>query len=188
MGQGAFTTRDLTPQNTGEIRPQAGPDDFLARLQGMMPAPVLAKPTSGASNVPRETPPRATPPADGLSALARMTRKPAPAPRNDVPAVPAPSFVPGKPGAPKSGMTIHQIMKDPDVLTTVQSVVQEFEQSNPGRMLKGPHIRTGLDAKGLAVSNAQAAKIAKRIKDEHDKLVRQQVMSYTGKAAKKVMG
>jgi len=85
-------------------------------------------------------------------------------------------------------MTIHQIMKDPDVLTTVQSVVQEFEQSNPGRMLKGPHIRTGLDAKGLAVSNAQAAKIAKRIKDEHDKLVRQQVVSYHGKAAKKVMG
>lgn len=182
MGQGAFTTRDLTPQNTGEIRSQQGPDDFLARLSRLSstPSPRVAS---------RETPP----PTDGLSALARMTRKPAaqeqvPTPRNDVPAAPAPSFVPGKPGAPKSGMTIHQIMKDPDVLTTVQSVVQEFEQSNPGRMLKGPHIRTGLDAKGLAVSNAQAAKIAKRIKDEHDKLVRQQVVSYHGKAAKKVMG
>lgn len=185
MGQGAFTTRDFAPEMTGEIRAQPGPEDFLARLQQLAP---VVKPPVPPAPVSHET----RPPSGGLSALAKMVRKPAQeprnAPRNDVPIVPAPSFVPGKPGAPKSGMTIHQIMKDPDVLTTVQSVVQEFEQANPGRMLKGPHIRMGLDAKGLEVSQAQAAKIAKRIKDEHDKLVRQQVVSYTGKAAKKVMG
>jgi hypothetical protein len=184
MRQGAFTTQQVSQ----DLGPTDGPDDFLARLQGVAPPPVS-----------RETPSQ----MDGLASLARMTQSaPAvagridrpsqetarPAPPVELPEAVPPSFVLGKPGAPKSGMTIHQIMRDPDVLTTVQKVVAEFERSNPGRSLKGTHIQAGLGANGLDVSSAQAAKLAKRIKDEADKMVRQQVASYSGRAAKKVMG
>lgn len=140
---------------------------------------------------------------DGLAALARMTQGAVPPPVRamgplgddprhappvaDPEALP-PAFLPGRPGAPKSGMTIHQIMRDQDVLATVQDVVAEFERANPGRSLKGTHMQAGLGAKGLDVSSAQAAKLAKRIKDEADKMVQQQVASYSGRAAKKVMG
>lgn len=184
MRQGAFTTQQVSE----DLGPTQGPEDLLARLQG-----VTGKP------VPRETPM----PMDGLAALSRMTQAaPAvagrmerpvqdsarPAPPVELPEPSPPAFVLGKPGAPKSGMTIHQIMRDPDVLTTVQKVVAEFEQANPGRSLKGTHIQAGLGANGLDVSSAQAAKLAKRIKDEADKMVQQQVQSYSGRAAKKVMG
>jgi hypothetical protein len=174
MRQGAFTTQPVEQ----DLGPTEGPEDFLSKLAGVMkPEPVVS----------RETP------LEGLSALARMTAQPAPRieppkPRMEDPAPGNTGFLPGKPGVPRSGMTVHQIMKDPDVLTTVQNVVAEFEKANPGRMLKGTHLQAGLTAKGLDVSSAQAAKIAKRIKDEHDKMVQQQVAAYSGRAAKKVLG
>lgn len=174
MRQGAFTTQ---PEQQ-DLGPTEGPTDFLAKLQGMMGEP--------APSVPRETAP---PALEGLSALARMTQdRPRTAPRMDDPAPISAGFLPGKPGAPKSGMTIHQIMRDPDVLTTVQDVVSEFERTNPGRALKGTHIQAGLTAKGLEVSSAQAAKIAKRIKDEADRMAEDKIAAYGAKAAKKVMG
>jgi hypothetical protein len=189
MGQGAFTTQVLG-QSEGHT---AGASDLLEKLRNVAPS-------NAGNGTQKGTQERLT----GIDALAKMTAprkvRPAqdapnpegnpghPAARPDPAPVPAETgFVPGKPGAPKSGMTVHQMMKDPDVLTRVQDVVSKWEQENPNRVLKGPHIKSGLDAAGLEVSHAQATKLAKRIMAEHEKLTIQQVASYLGKGARKVM-
>jgi hypothetical protein len=49
-------------------------------------------------------------------------------------------FIPGKPGAPKSGMTAHQMMRDPEIVSQLQAEVSSWESANPGRKLMGSHM------------------------------------------------
>lgn len=70
-------------------------------------------------------------------------------------------FQPGQPGAPRSGMRAHEILRNPEMVETLQRRLLTWEAENPGKTLMGSHIQQMLPE----VSAAQARTI-KRLLDK----------------------
>jgi len=66
-------------------------------------------------------------------------------------------FEPGVPGAPRSGMSVHQMMRDPDLVSMLEQKIAAWQAENPGRQLMGTHIQEMLPE----VSAAQARNLKK---------------------------
>lgn len=168
-GAGAFApppveteNQAATPRATPADTPQ-DPAQFLQHLQQMglingAPSAVPARAHGGEiGRIP--TSQGAPDPIAQLSSMTGQNRAPGTPGTLATPATPATPprptksrFVPGKPGAPKSGMTAHQLMRDPGFVAGLQSKVAAWEAENPGRKLMGPHVQSMLPD----VSPAQA--------------------------------
>jgi len=157
-GAGAFAPPPVTTEKSGsspQVTPRVTPGvdaDFLQQLQQLG---VLQRAQNGAPGaMPQQTslekgqtPPPSVP--NPLTELSRLTGQKAPQIPGGQSAPPQPNyaprptkakFVPGKPGAPKSGMTAHQMMRDPQIVGQLQSEVAAWEAQNPGRKLMGSHM------------------------------------------------
>ena len=82
-------------------------------------------------------------------------------------------FVPGVPGKPKSGMSVHEMMRDPATLKTLAERVGAWEAENPKRKLRGSHIQQMLGN----VSPAQARNVLARIERARRSMEAEQPMS-----------
>lgn len=161
-GAGAFAPPAPEVQPKQAVAgPQAAPDPaaFLEQLKGMGLLPGTSAPAPGPAAPP---PQMAKPPAsaDPLAQLARMAPPPQPTP----PPTTRPTkrkFAPGVPGAPKSGMTAHQMLRDPQIVEQLLQRVQAWEVENPGRKMMGSHLHSALDG---GVSQAQARTLLRKIR------------------------
>lgn len=175
-GAGAFApppveaeNQAATPRTTPADTPQ-DPAQFLQHLQQMgliNGAPPAAPARAHGGQIGKiPTPPNTPDPIAQLSSMTGQNRAPGPQGTPGTLATPATPprptksrFVPGKPGAPKSGMTAHQMMRDAGFVSELQSKVSAWEAENPGRKLMGPHVQSMLPD----VSPAQARTLLRLI-------------------------
>jgi len=149
-----------TPQATQGVTPGVDPD-FMQQLQqlgvlggtksvqpaqvppkGQIPPPSVPDPLAQLSRLTGQLPSGGTRGTQEPATLA--TKIPGIPPGGEVPGkIATPSkgkFQPGKPGKPKSGMTAHQMMRDPAIVQALQVEVAAWENANPGRKLMGSHM------------------------------------------------
>jgi hypothetical protein len=82
------------------------------------------------------------------------------APPVEEPPVPPAEFKPGEPGAPKSGLTVHQLAKDEGL----QAAVGKWFKDTGKATIKGPDLMNLLKERaGMEMSVRQAAGLAKRL-------------------------
>jgi hypothetical protein len=92
-------------------------------------------------------------------------------------------FRPGAPGQPKSGMSAHQILNDPDMVSTLQQRLSTWEEANPGKKLMGSHIQQMLPE----VSAAQARTIKRLLDKALNKNAAVDMSAMIGRGAAKTM-
>jgi hypothetical protein len=92
-------------------------------------------------------------------------------------------FKPGKPGEPKSGMSAHQILNNPDMVSTLQQRLSTWEEANPGKKLMGSHIQQMLPE----VSAAQARTIKRLLDKALNKNAAVDMSTMIGRGAAKTM-
>ncbi len=96
-------------------------------------------------------------------------------------------FVPGKKPTPRSGQTVHEMMKDHEVLGHLHGKVKEWEgrPENKNRKLKGPDVHAMMGGK---VSHGQATRLAQKIHQKHQEFLQSKVQAYYGRGAKNALG
>lgn len=166
---GAFGQPEMGGPSIG---PSASdPAAFLEQLKGLgllNPGPSIGPQMGGPPPQPARTSVERSPaslfaPPPGMGPVGASPPGMGPLPPMDMPSRPVKKarFVPGKPGQPASGMTAHQMLKDPEVVETLANKIAEWEATNPKRALMGSHIQQMLPE----VSASQARTI-KRMLDK----------------------
>lgn len=188
MGMGAGTPppppsflAQAMQQRAQQPMPQPQPMASPPGGSGMPPMPAPLPQTSASA------PPMVPPSPRGRDLLASRVQARPVAPDVGVPDPPRrerpAQFVPGVPGKPKSGKSVHEMMRDPETLRTLAERVKAWEAENPKRKLRGSHIQQMLGN----VSPAQARNVLARIEKARRDMEGQQVASAWDRGALKAM-
>jgi hypothetical protein len=128
--------------------------------------------------------------ADVLAIASRRTaRTPGSAGQDAKPKpVPKGEFVAGQRPTP-TGPTAHEIMSDPTHKDSLKSVIAEWEQDNPGRVLKATHLVSIWNAKnpGKPLNEARARTVVAKLNKIRDQHAEAQVRAFMRAGAGKAM-